>query len=114
MKASSYDEPYIETPVNLKARDIYFAVRKESVDYVRTKWLHTTQIELDAKSQRDYKDKYPSLSDYTFFSIECRENEELYARFASYADKALLVEPQYMRDNLKARLAEAAQGYQEL
>ena len=124
------DEPYIETPVDLKARfdeiigvtldqtknleDIYFAVRKESVDYVRTKWLHTTQIELDEESQRDYKDKYPSLSDYTFFSIECRENEELYARFASYADKVLLVEPQYMRDKLKTRLAEANYGYQEL
>lgn len=124
------DEPYIETPVDLKARfdeiigvtldqtkdleDIYFAVRKESVDYVRTKWLHTTQIELDEESQRDYKDKYPSLSDYTFISIECRENEELYARFASYADKVLLVEPQYMRDKLKTRLAEATYGYQEL
>jgi len=124
------DEVYIETPVDLKARfdeiigvtldqskeveDIYFAVRKESVDYVRTKWLHTTQIELDSESQAMYKEKYPSLCDHTFFSIECRENEELYARFASYADKAVIVEPSYMRVKLQDKLTKAAESYKNL
>ena len=124
------DEVYIETSVDLKARfdeiigvtldqskeveDIYFAVRKESVDYVRTKWLHTTQIELDSESQAMYKEKYPSLCDHTFFSIECRENEELYARFASYADKAVIVEPSYMRVKLQDKLTKAAESYKNL
>jgi len=121
------DETYIETTVDLKARfdeiigvtldqtkeveDIYFAVKKEQVDYIRTKWLHTTQIELDPESQTLYKEKYPSLADCSFFSIECRENEELYSRFASYTGKVVLLEPLYMRERLKAKLEEGVNNY---
>ena len=124
------DEVYVETPVDLKARfdeiigvtldqtkeveDIYFAVKKEQVEYVRTKWLHTTQIELDPESQDLYKEKYPSLKDCSFFSIECRENEELYSRFASYSGKVVLLEPLFMRNKLKAKLEEASGNYANL
>ena len=94
------NEEYFECIVDLKARfdeiigvtlyqdkeleDIYFAVSPASLDYIRTKWLHTTQIELDDETQEYFRNKYPSLKDHTFFSIECRENPELYAKFASY------------------------------
>ena len=33
--------------------------------------------------------------DSTFFCIQCRENPELYAKFASYLDDVILVEPVY-------------------
>ena len=124
------DKPYVETPVDLKARfdeiigvtldqtkdieDIYFAVKDEQVDYIRTKWMHTTQIELDPESQALYREKYPSLKGCHFFSIECRENEELYARFASYSGKVVLLEPVYMRERLRAKLNEAAGNYTDL
>ena len=121
------EEEYIPTPVDLKARfdeiigvtlimeneieDIYFAVKAEQLDYIRTKWLHTTQIELDEESQEEYRAKYPSLRDCVFFSIECRENNELYNRFASYSDSLVLVEPEYMRNRLQKKLASAAANY---
>lgn len=70
--------------------------------------------ELDSETQAMYKEKYPSLCDHTFFSIECRENEELYARFASYADKTVIVEPSYMREKLHERLTKAAESYKNL
>ena len=124
------EEAYIETSVDLKARfdeiigvtldqtkeveDIYFAVKKEQVDYIRTKWLHTTQIELDSESQELYKEKYPSFRDFTFFSIECRENEELYSRFSSYSGKVVLLEPLYMREKLKSKMEEAMNNYSSL
>ena len=91
--------------------DIYFAVKAEQLDYIRTKWLHTTQIELDEESQEEYRAKYPSLHDCVFFSIECRENNELYNRFASYSDSVVLVEPEYMRKRLQKKLASAAANY---
>ena len=91
--------------------DIYFAVKPEQLDYIRTKWLHTTQIELDEESQEEYRSKYPSLRDCVFFSIECRENNELYNRFASYSESLVLVEPQYMRQRLQQKLVSAAANY---
>lgn len=121
------DEPYFDCVVDLKARfdeiigvtlyqdkeleDIYFAVSNESVDYIRTKWLHSTQIELDNDSQQLLKEKYPTLKDYTFFSIECRENPELYARFASYAESVVLLEPVYMRERLADKMHRASEAY---
>lgn len=123
-------EEYLECKVDLKARfdeiigvtlykdneleDIYFAVSPKSVDYVRTKWLHTTQIELDEDTQGYFRGKYPMLKDHTFFSIECRENSELYARFASYMGDLLLVEPLYMRDKLHQKIIESFGAYNSL
>ena len=124
------NEPYIETPVDLKARfdeiigvtlrqdadieDIYFAVDNRSLDYVRTKWLHTTQIELDPEFQEVFRTKYPSLKDKTFFSIECRENHELYARFASYMGNVVVVEPVSIRNKMSDFISSAASNYTSL
>lgn len=120
-------EPYIECAVDLKARfdeiigvtlyqdkdleDIYFAVSKESVDYIRTKWMHSTQIELDEESQSFFRNKYPTLKEFTFFSIECRENPELYSKFASYTGSVVLLEPIFMRDKLASRIERGQQLY---
>ena len=89
--------------------DIYFAVDSKSLDYIRTKWLHTTQIEFDEQTQFELRKKYPALEHMTFFSIACRENQELYAKFASYIPNIVVVEPLSIRnkvyDNLKVAIA---------
>ena len=124
------DEEYVETPLDLKARfdeiigvtllqeeeveDIYFAVSKKSLPYVQTKYLHGTQIELDEESQELYKERYPSLRDWTFFSIECRPNYELYSKFASFGDQIVLLEPHRMRDEMKKRFERGATLYEGL
>ena len=123
-------EPYIDCAVDLKARfdeiigvtlyqdkdleDIYFAVSKESVDYVRTKWMHSTQIELDEESQSYFRDKYPTLKEFTFFSIECRENSELYSKFASYTGSVVLLEPVFMREKLASKIESGFINYKQL
>ena len=124
------DKQYFPPIVDLKSRfdeiigvtlnqsceleDIYFAVHPISLDYVRTKWLHPTQIELDSETQKYFREKYPSLSDYVFFSIECRENHELYSRFASYSNSLVLIEPLYMRDNMIKLISETYSSYRNL
>jgi len=124
------DEPYVETVVDLKARydeivgvtllldedveDIYFAVSKKSLPYIQTKFLHGTQIELDEESQALFRKKYPSLKDWTFFSIECRPNTELFARILSYGENVVLVEPQAIKDKLMAMIQKSAETYQKL
>ena len=123
-------EPYIDCAVDLKARfdeiigvtlyqdkdleDIYFAVSKESVDYVRTKWMHSTQIELDEESQSYFREKYPTLKEFTFFSIECRENSELYSKFASYTGSVVLLEPVFMREKLASKIESGYMNYKQL
>lgn len=124
------DEQYVETTVDLKARfdeivgvtllqqndvkDIYFAVDKRSLDYIRTKWIHISQMELLPEHQKMYREKYPSLKDMTFFSIECRENSELYARCASYMGNLVIVEPADIRNKMHQYITGAAGRYSDL
>ena len=121
------DIPYKETPVDLKARfeeiigvtlrkdvpieEIYFAVHKDSLPYIQTKYIHTSQVQLDGEWEEAFRYRYPRLDDWTFFSIECRPNTELYARFASYGRNIMLIEPIHMRNYLESLLRSAADNY---
>ena len=124
------DESYIECAVDLQARfdeiigvtlrqendveEICFAVDDRSLDYIRTKWLHITQMEFDSETQEVFRSKYPYLKDKTFFSIECRENHELYARFASYMGNITIVEPIYIKEKMQSYFKEAANNYENI
>ena len=61
-----------------------------------------------------FREKYPSLKDMTFFSIECRENQELYARFASYMGNVVIVEPLHIKNKLQMYLGRALEKYNSL
>ena len=122
------DIPYQDTTVDLKVlfdeiigvtlnrnapiEEIYFAVHKNSLPYIQTKYIHTSQMQLEGEWEEQFRKKYPGLNeDWTFFSIECRPNTELYARFASYGQNIMLVEPVPMRKKLQAILRAAADNY---
>ena len=124
------EEAYIETPVNLNDRfeeiigvtlrkdadieEVVFAVKPGSLPYVQTKYLHNTQIQIDGDWEDDLRKKYPRLSECTFFSLECRPNHELYSRFASFSDQVILLEPEFMRVEMKRQMEEAFRNYDSL
>ena len=124
------DVPFIDTPIDIAARfneivgvtfredvdveDIFFAVKPRSVDYIRTKFIHPSQDEVNPETEKDFKLKYPSLKGCKIFQVSCRPNPELYARFASYMDSVILLEPASVRDELARRMKEAADNYSGL
>lgn len=122
--------PYIDTAVDIDARfneiigvtyrkdvelrDIYFAVKPQSVDYVRTKYIHPSQDEVNPETERELKDRYPSLKDCKFFFISCRPNTELYATFASYRDCVVILDPSEVQEEIKRSLQSALENYSVL
>lgn len=124
------EQPYIDTPVDIEARfdeiigvtylkkekmeDIYFAVKPQSVDYVRTKYIHSSQDEVNPETEKEFREKYPSLKDCKFFVISCRPNTELYALFASYRDSVVVIEPTNIREEVKRMLSSALENYSKL
>ena len=122
--------PYIETAVDIDARfdeiigvtyrkdvemaDIFFAVRPQSVDYVRTKLIHPSQDEVNPETEREFKQKYPSLKDCKFFFISCRPNTELYALFASYRDSVIVIDPPAVQVEIRRMLQSALDNYSNL
>ena len=122
--------PYIDTPVDIDARfdeivgvtymkdaklqDIYFAVRPASVNYIRTKMIHSSQDEVNIETERDFIRRYPALKDCKFFFISCRPNRELFALFASYGPDVIIIEPTEIREELHKMLQEAAENYKTI
>ena len=121
---------FIDTPVDIDARfeeivgvtylkdvdaeDIYFAVKPEAVDYVRTKYIHPSQDEVNPAIEKEFLRKYPSLKDCKFFFIHCRPNVEMYALFASHRDKVIIVEPKDFRETMRGMLQFMVKNYDEL
>lgn len=121
------DIPYVETPVDLDMRfdeiigvtlhrdaeveSIYYAVRPASINYIRTKFMHPTQMEFTGKDAEDFRNRYPGLNDCGFFSIECRPNYELYSRFASLGANVILLEPTFMAERMRDMARDAAMNY---
>ena len=123
------EETYIETPIDLKARfdeivgvtyvpepseTIVFAVSPSSLPYVETKWLHHTQVILDTDIQKKYREKYPKLAAYTFFSIKCKLNREFYALISSYLGDVIVVAPEIVKNELKRISNETFTKYSDL
>ena len=124
------DIPYIDTPVDIDARfdeivgvtykkdvemrDIYFAAKPGAVNYIRTKFIHPSQDEVNPEVEKEFIQKYPSLRDCKFFFISCRPNEEMYALFASYRDSVIIVEPTDIRETMRGMLLYTAKNYDEL
>ena len=130
-KVEYVDEmPYIDSIVDIDARfneiigvnyrkdvgmeDIYFAVKPQAVDYVRTKYIHSSQDEVNPETEKEFKEKYPSLKDCKFFFISCRPNVELYALLASYRDTVIVIEPTPVREEVKRLLSSALDNYSKL
>lgn len=124
------DIVYVDTPVDINARfdeivgvtykveneveDITYAVRNASVDYVRSKFIHDTQIEYEDKDLESFRQKYPDLSDCFFFSIECRPNYELISSLASFGGNLIVVEPKSLRNEIKEMMELASASYATL
>ena len=90
---------------------IYYAVAPTQVEYVRTKWIHRTQMELEGEELKNYRSKYPSLEDWGFFSIECRPNFELYTLFVSFGENLVVLEPTRIKEKIAGRMRAAADNY---
>lgn len=121
------DIPYIDSHIDIESRFgemvgvtkyedkdvecIYFAVRQESANYVRSKMIHRTQMEAEGVELEEYWKKYPQIDGWSIFSIECRPNPELFSLLSSYGGNLVVLEPSVIRDEIVARFRAAAEIY---
>lgn len=124
------EKAFIDTPIDIDSRfeeiigvtyqkgvaveDIFFAVKPQSVEYIRTKYIHSSQDEVNLETEKDLKQRYPSLKNCTFFFVSCRPNYELFSRFASFGDAIVVVEPKEIRERLQEQFKNACKNYDGL
>lgn len=120
-------EAYQELAIDLKARfdeivgvtydpnteieEILFAVAPSAVPYIETKPIHITQMVYPEEEQEKLREKYPFLKEYTFYSIECRPNNELASILASYLEQLVVIGPDYVRQRIMRRIELVNRSY---
>ena len=76
--------------------------------------MHSSQIELPSSRQDELHDKYPALSEFVFFTIECIPNFELHSLLYSYGQKLVVLSPDTIRAELKEEAERQADLYSRI
>lgn len=83
---------------------IVFWVSDASNNYVKTKPIHESQIEYKNEDEENLRTKYPTLTNGTFFSIDCIPNYELIRELCSFGKELVVIEPKSVQDEIFNRL----------
>lgn len=83
-----------------KVEHILFWVSDRSKDYVATKPLHSTQIQHKGEQENVFRSSYPMLKGGSFFSIDCKENYELFRELTSFGKELLVLSPQHFQEHI--------------
>ena len=87
-----FDDVIGVTVTNREVEKILIKVRKERYGYIRTKPFHHTQIE-----RKDL-----DTENFTFITIEVKENNELITVLASFGEDIEVVSPASIRNKIKS------------
>lgn len=124
------DRQYVDCPLDLEERfddivgvtyyedrkieKILIAVAPLTVNYIRTKPLHSSQAELREEEQEEQRRRYPALRDYVFLTLECIPNNELHSLLYGYGKGLVVVSPVWMREKLRGEAAAQVRIYDSL
>lgn len=94
-----------------EAEPLLLAVTRATANYIRTKPLHSSQIELISSRQEELRAMYPALSGYVFFTIKCRPNLELHSLLFSFGQNLVVLSPDPIRNAMKNEAVKMLEMY---
>ncbi|MBP5681175.1 MAG: WYL domain-containing protein, partial [Bacteroidales bacterium] len=90
---------------------IVFWVSNHSKDYVATKPIHESQCNIRGEREAELREKYPTLCEGRFFSIDCIENYELIRELTSFGKDLIVLSPQNIVEQVQQRIIEMQNEY---
>ena len=90
---------------------IVFWVSNRSKDYVATKPIHESQRNIRGEREKVLREKYPTLCEGRFFSIDCIENYELIRELTSFGKDLIVLSPQSIVEQVQQRITEMHNEY---
>lgn len=99
-----YFKDIVGVSKHIKARPfkVVLRVAKRSIEYLRTKPLHRTQMELTDQETEDS----------VFLQLQVRVNTELEMLLMSYGDELEVIHPRFLRDKIAEKIRNMARFYQ--
>ena len=93
---------------------IVFWVSDYSKDYIETKPIHESQKHYHGETEIQLRQKYPSLSNGYFFSIDCKENYELIRELSAYGEHLLVLSPSNIQNSICQKISKMNTAYKML
>ncbi len=93
---------------------IVFWVSNRSKDYVATKPIHESQRNIRGEREKELHEKYPTLCEGRFFSIDCIENYELTRELTSFGKDLIVLSPQNIVEQVQQRILEMQNEYSDV
>ena len=94
--------------------NIIFWVSDASKGYVTTKPIHDSQKSINICEEVKLREMYPTLSNGSFFSIDCKENYELIRELTSFGKELIVLSPVIIREELEKRITEMIINYNSI
>lgn len=91
--------------------NIIFWVSDISKDYVATKPIHESQKNIYGSEELKLREKYPTLSNGKFFSIDCKENYELIRELTSFGKELIVLSPKLIQEKIINRIDDLKKIY---
>lgn len=91
--------------------NIIFWVSDISKDYVATKPIHESQKNIYGSEELKLREKYPTLSNGKFFSIDCKENYELIRELTSFGKELIVLSPKLIQEKIINRIDDSKKIY---
>lgn len=90
---------------------IVFWVSDAEVGYVETKPLHESQTKLSTEKSDELRRRYRKLVGGKFYQIMCKNNYELCRELLSFGENLIVLEPESLKDTLRARIKALEKAY---
>lgn len=91
--------------------EICFWVSEKSMDYVLTKPIHGSQMEIRKEAKARLATKYKHLEGGAFFKIKCKENYELIRELCSFGSDLIVLSPKTIVNKVRIMLTSALELY---
>lgn len=101
---------YDDEPTRL----IEFWASDSAKNYIDTKPLHDSQIHFVGEKESDARERYPSLAEGAFYSIECKKNYELIRELTSFGKDLIVLSPSAIRQEIAQRISEMNSVYKNI
>lgn len=90
---------------------ILFWVSNRSKDYVETKPIHGSQCKYRGEKDEEFRRRYPTLNEGSFFSIDCIPNYELIRELCSFGKELIVLSPSSIQDDIFNRIKSMLDNY---
>ena len=76
--------------------------------------IHASQCQYKGEKEGEFRNRYPTLNEGAFFSIDCIPNYELIRELSSFGKELLVLSPSSIQDDIFNRIKSMLDSYSKV